>query len=149
MPVDETTPPLAAQVTLVLVVPLAVAKNCWLFPVCSDVAVGEIAMLTAVGVGLGGTDTLNGNELDFFPFKVLSMMTEFVPALAMSVAEIVTPALVELTIVVGRLELFHSRTHLLQKLRPVTFIVKPALPAVELAGESELRAGVFQPHHPP
>ena len=77
MPVDETTPPLAAEFTLVLVVPLTVAANCLLFPVCSDVAVGETAMLTAVGAGagLGGADTVNHNELDFVPFSGLRMLT--------------------------------------------------------------------------
>jgi len=148
MPADETAPPLAAQVTLVLVVPLTVAANCLLFPVCSDVAVGETVMLTGAGAGLGSADTVNRNELDSVPFSGLRMLTEFVPALAISVAEMVTVARVELTTVVARREPFHSTTHLLPKLRPVTVMAKPALPAVAFAGESELRVGVFRPPHP-
>ena len=110
MPVDVTTPPLAFHVTPVLVVPLTVAANCLLFPVCSDVAVGETEMLTGVDA-----DTMNDSALDLAPVSGLRMRTEFVPALAMSVAEMATVALVELMILVGRLDPFHRRTHLLQK----------------------------------
>jgi hypothetical protein len=61
----------------------------------------------------------------------------------------VAVALVELTIVVGRREPFHSTTHLLLKLLPASIMVKPALPAGAAVGESELRRGVFQPHPAP
>lgn len=142
MPLEETVPPLAVQFTLVLLVPLTVAANCWLVPICSEVAVGEMATLMPTEGELVGAVTVNRMALDFFPFSVLTMSTEFFPAWAMSVAEMVTVALVALTTVVGRREPFHSTTHAPEKLYPLTCMLKPALPAVACAGESALRTGV-------
>ena len=58
----------------------------------------------------------------------------------------VAVALVEFKTVVGRGDPFHSTTDVfLKRLLPVSDRVKPALPAVELTGDSELKTGVFQP----
>ena len=43
----EMLPPLAAQVTAVLVVPVTVAVNCWLLPVATEAVLGEMEMATA------------------------------------------------------------------------------------------------------
>lgn len=83
-PLDEIVPPLADQPTMLLLVPLTVAENGWLLPSATDAAVGETTTLTAA-VGLEDADTVNDNEFDRFPFRVLSMTTEYVPAVAMSV----------------------------------------------------------------
>ncbi len=48
-PVDETVPPVANQVTAVLVVPVTVAVNCCVPPVVSEEDVGEMVTAT-VGV---------------------------------------------------------------------------------------------------
>jgi hypothetical protein len=45
-PEVEIEPPETDQVTAVLLVPLTVALNCWLAPVCRDIELGEIEMLT-------------------------------------------------------------------------------------------------------
>jgi len=139
MPLEDIVPALADQPTLVLPVPLTVAVNCWLFPACSEVEVGEMVTLMLPEGELGGATTRNRKALDSLPLRVLSIRTEFLLAWAMSVAEMVTVALVELTTVVGRREPFHSTTHSTQKLRPETCRVKPALPAVTCAGESAVR----------
>jgi hypothetical protein len=143
MPLEEIAPPLATQLTLVLLVPLTVAVNCWLLPASSEVAEGEMTTLSVVEGELGDAATVNHMTLDFFWFCVLSMSTEFFPALARSVAEMVTLALAGLTTVVGRLAPFHVTVHARQKLRPVTCSVKPALPAVDCAGESAVRTMEF------
>ena len=139
MPLEDIVPALADQPTLVLPVPLTVAVNCWLFPACSEVEVGEMVTLMLPEGARGGGTTRNRKALDSLPLRVLSIRTEFLLAWAMSVAEMVTVALVELTTVVGRREPFHSTTHSTQKLRPETCRVKPALPAVTCAGESAVR----------
>ena len=43
---EETLPAVADQVTAVLLVPVIVAPNCCVPPVCSDVEAGEIATAT-------------------------------------------------------------------------------------------------------
>ena len=45
IPVFDTEPALTLQITAVLLVPLMVALNCWLFPEAMRIAVGEIATL--------------------------------------------------------------------------------------------------------
>ena len=139
IPLEETAPPLADQLTLVLLFPVTVAANCWLFPVCSEVAEGEMTTLMPAEGELRDAATMNHMVLDLHPFSGSSMSREFLPVLAMSAAEMVTAALVALTTVVGRREPFHSTTHSAQKLRPVIRRVKPALPAVACAGEKALR----------
>ena len=126
-----------------MLVPLTVAANCWLLPACSEVAEGEMTTLTVVEGELGDAATVNHMTLDFFWFSVLSMSTEFFPALARSAAEMLTLALVELSTVVGRLAPFHWTTHAPQKLRPVTCRVRLAPPAVACAGESALTTMEF------
>ena len=111
MPPVDTVPPLAVQLTLVLVVPLTVAANCWLFPVCSEVAEGEMVTLTLVEGALGAAIIMNHKALDLIRFSVSSMTTEFLPARARSVADRVTVALTGLTTLVGRWAPFHSTTH--------------------------------------
>ena len=143
MPFGEIAPPLAAQLTLALLVPLTVAANCWLLPACSELAEGEMTTLTVVEGELGDAATVNHMTLDFFWFSVLSMSTEFFPAWARSVAEMLTLALVELSTVVGRLAPFHWTTHARQKLRPVTCTVRLAPPAVACAGESAVTTMYF------
>ena len=46
VPSEEMLPPLARQVTEVLLVPLTLAANCWLLPHCSDVELGITATAT-------------------------------------------------------------------------------------------------------
>ena len=48
---EEMLPAVADQVTAVLLLPLTLAENCWLFPVCIEAAVGEIATLTLAKEG--------------------------------------------------------------------------------------------------
>lgn len=64
MPLVETVPPLAVQLTIVLLAPLTVAANCWLFPVCSEVAEGEMVTPTLVEGALGADVTMNHKALD-------------------------------------------------------------------------------------
>ncbi len=45
-PLEEMLPPLAFQVTDVLLVPLTLAENCWLLPHCSDAELGNTATAT-------------------------------------------------------------------------------------------------------
>jgi len=110
MPVEDMVPPLAAQCTLVLLVPLTLAENCWLFPVCIEAAVGEMATLTLAEGGAADAMTRNRKALDS-PRSLLIMISWFSPAWAVSAAEMVIVALVELSTFVGRGEPFHSTTH--------------------------------------
>ena len=45
-PAFEIVPPVAVHVTAVLELPVAVAVNCWVCPVCSVLLVGEIVTET-------------------------------------------------------------------------------------------------------
>jgi hypothetical protein len=47
----EMLPPVAVQVTPVLLAPLTEAVNCWLPPVGSEAVLGETEMATATGAG--------------------------------------------------------------------------------------------------
>ena len=49
IPLEEMLPPLAFQETPVLLVPLTLAANCWLFPTGSDVDAGATATVTETG----------------------------------------------------------------------------------------------------
>jgi len=49
IPPEETFPPLAFQVTDVLLVPLTLAENCWLLPNASDDELGNTATATETG----------------------------------------------------------------------------------------------------
>ena len=49
IPPEETLPPLAFQVTDVLLVPLTLAVNCWLMPNASDDELGNTATATETG----------------------------------------------------------------------------------------------------
>lgn len=144
MPVEDIVPPLAAHCTLVLLLPLTLAENCWLFPVCIEAAVGEMATLTLAEGGAADAMTGKRKALDFQPVSVLIMNRWFAPAWAMSAAERVTVAFVELSTVVGRREPFHSTTHCLQKFLPAIFRVRLALPAMVCEGESALKTGTCQ-----
>ena len=74
MPLVETVPPVADQVTAVLDVPVTVAVNCCVAPVCSDAEVG--LMLTATN------DTVTVAEADFEGSATLVAVTVKVPAVA-------------------------------------------------------------------
>ena len=50
-PLALMVPPLALQVTAVLLVPVTVAVNCWVPPLGSDAAGGEMETLTPVPAG--------------------------------------------------------------------------------------------------
>ena len=143
---EEMLPAVADQVTAVLLVPLMLAENCWLFPVCIEAAVGEMATLTLAEGGAADAMTRKRKALDFQPVSVLIMSRWFAPAWAMSAAERVTVALVELSTVVGRREPFHSTTHCPQKLRPAIFRVRLALPAKVCDGKSALKTGTSTLH---
>ena len=49
IPPEEMLPPLAFQVTAVLLVPLTLAENCWLLPDGSDDELGNTATATETG----------------------------------------------------------------------------------------------------
>ena len=66
----EIVPPVADQVTAVFVLPVTVAVNCCVPPVCSDADVG--LMLTATG---GGAVTLTLAEADFVLSAALVAVT--------------------------------------------------------------------------
>ncbi len=85
MPLDEMLPPLADQVTPVLVVPLTEAANCWLAPSANVVEVGEILMLMFWVAVVVAADTINGRPFDFVLFCGFSMVTVSELAWAMSV----------------------------------------------------------------
>ena len=70
-PVLEIVPPVADQVTAVLLVPVTVAVNCRVAPVCMDAEVG--LMLTTTG---GGTAvTVTAAEADFVVSATLVAVT--------------------------------------------------------------------------
>jgi mRNA-degrading endonuclease toxin of MazEF toxin-antitoxin module len=75
------------------------------------------------------------------PGEAFSTVTEAVPAVAMSLAEIAAVNCVPLTKVVVRALPFHCTTELVTKFVPVTVSVNPAPPAVALEGEREAAAG--------
>ncbi len=68
MPLVVMVPPVAVQVTAVLVVPVTVAVNCWVPPVMSEAEVG--AMLTATGIV-----TVTVAEADFVESATLVAVT--------------------------------------------------------------------------
>jgi len=68
IPPEEMLPPLAFQVTAVLLVPLTLAVNCWLVPVASEVEVGEIDTAT-------GTLTLTLADADLLVSATLVAVT--------------------------------------------------------------------------
>src|SRR5438045_296193 len=70
-PLLEIVPPVADQVIAVLVVPVTVAVNCWVAPVCTDADVG--LMLTATGGG--GTVAVTVAEADFVVSATLVALT--------------------------------------------------------------------------
>ena len=74
-PVEETVPPLADQVTEVLLDPVTVAVNCWMPPVESEAEVGEMLTETT-----GGAVTATDAEADFVWSAVLVAVTVYVPA---------------------------------------------------------------------
>ena len=47
MPLAVMLPPVADQVTAVLVDPLTVAVNCWVWPACMEMEVGDMLTVTA------------------------------------------------------------------------------------------------------
>lgn len=69
---DETVPPVALQVTAVLVVPVTVALNCCVALVSSDADVGVIATET--------DETVTVAEADFVGSATLVAVTLYVPA---------------------------------------------------------------------
>jgi len=71
-------PPVADHVTVVFVVPVTVAVNCWVPPVCRDAEVGP--MLTATTGG--GAVTVTVAEADFVLSATLMAVTTNVPAVA-------------------------------------------------------------------
>jgi hypothetical protein len=58
IPLDDTVPPVADQVTLVLAVPLTVAVNCRVPPASSEAEAGEIETAT------GALVMMNPNEFE-------------------------------------------------------------------------------------
>ena len=70
-PLLDTVPPLDDQVTDVFVLPVTVAVNCCVPPVCSEADVG--LMLTATGGG--GAVTLTAAEADFAVSATLVAVT--------------------------------------------------------------------------
>ena len=60
-PLVVIVPPVADQVTAVFVVPVTVAVNCWVSPVCSDAVV--VLMVTATGGGGAVTVTVAAADL--------------------------------------------------------------------------------------
>jgi hypothetical protein len=58
-PEEETAPPVAVQFTPVLDVPVTLAVNCWVSPVCTDAEVGDTATDTLVPEG-GVFETVPG-----------------------------------------------------------------------------------------
>jgi hypothetical protein len=67
----DTVPPLADQVTAVLVAPVTVAVNCWVPPVCTDAEVG----LTLTTTGGGGAVTVTLADADFVLSATLVAVT--------------------------------------------------------------------------
>ena len=75
-PLLETVPPVADQVTAVLLVPLTVAVNCCVPPVCSDAELGLMLTDTAAVGPLTSTVA----EADAEVSATLLAMTTYVPA---------------------------------------------------------------------
>lgn len=71
-------PPVADQVIPVLVVPLTVAVNCWVVPVCTDAESGLIATLITGDAAV----TVMVAVPDFVVSATLVAMIAYVPALA-------------------------------------------------------------------
>jgi len=75
----ETVPPVVVHVIAVLLLPVTVAENCCVPPVCSEVEVG--LMLTATtGGGGGGAETVTVAEADLLASAALVAVTVWVPA---------------------------------------------------------------------
>ena len=95
-PTVVIVPPVAVQVTAVLVVPLTVAVNCCVPPVVSEAVVGLIATAT-------GTVTVTVAEADFVVSATLVAVTVYVPAVAGAVYRpavvIVPPVALHVTLV--------------------------------------------------
>jgi hypothetical protein len=70
-PLLEIVPPLADQVTELFVLPVTVAVNCCVVPVCSDAEVG--LMLTVTGGG--GAVTVTVADADFVLSATLVAVT--------------------------------------------------------------------------
>ena len=63
----ETVPPVAVQVTAVLLVPLTVTVNCWVPPACNDIEVGEMDTATgALTVMVAEADFVESATLEAF-----------------------------------------------------------------------------------
>ena len=71
-PLLDTVPPVADQVTDVFVLPVTVAVNCCVPPVCSEADVG----LTLTTTGGGGAMTVTLAEADFLVSATLVALTE-------------------------------------------------------------------------
>ena len=78
IPLDETLPPLADQLTAVLLVPVTAAVNCCVPPVTNDAEVGVIEMPTTGGAAL----TVTLADADFVLSAALVAVTVKVPAVA-------------------------------------------------------------------
>jgi len=74
-PAGEIVPPVADHVTAVLVVPVIVAVNCWVPPVCNDAEVGLRLMVTTGG----GAVTITVAADDLLGSATLVAMTVKVP----------------------------------------------------------------------
>jgi len=68
--VVETVPPVADQVTAVLLLPVTVAVNCCVAPVISEAVVGEMATETAVTVTVAEADLVVSATLVAVTVKV-------------------------------------------------------------------------------
>jgi hypothetical protein len=69
IPLEETLPPVADQVTEALLLPVTVAVNCWVPPVCIAAAVGEMVTATT------GALTVTVAEADFVVSAALVAFT--------------------------------------------------------------------------
>ena len=56
-------PPVAVHVTAVLLVPVTVAVNCWVAPVCNDIVAGVTLTDTAVTVTVADADLVGSAAL--------------------------------------------------------------------------------------
>jgi len=68
--VVETAPPVADQVTAVLLLPVTVAVNCCVAPVISEAVVGEMVTATAVTVTVAEADLVVSATLVAVTVKV-------------------------------------------------------------------------------
>jgi len=73
-PLEETLPPVADQVTAVLLEPVTLAVNCCAPLVCSEAEVGEMETATA------GALTVTVAEADLVVSAALVAVTVYVPA---------------------------------------------------------------------